>query len=685
MLATDSNGRRNPSFVNIGLETRAAASPLSPVSPMSEQTAADFMPSTGSKAGSSSSSQVETPASTSGQTALTNFDPLEVIGSGSFGLIRKVRRKSDGKVLARKEIDYRKMSDREKRQLVSEVNILRELRHPHIVRYYERFVDRDNCLIYIIMEYCEGGDLSSVIKRCRRESRSIPEPVVWSLFTQLLLALCECHHPPPKRSGTPRAVVLHRDLKPDNVFLDAEQNIKLGDFGLSRVIDDPETQFARTYVGTPFYMSPELVNESEYNTKSDIWSLGCLVYEMCALEPPFQAKSQAGLAAKIKLGKTPEIPKGYSNDLRNVIKSMLQVNHAKRPTAAELLKHDRIQICLAHRDLGHAQAVVKRREEELLSKETELKAREREIATRERDLVAKERELAARERRLASVAQSYSMQYVPPSAEAPEAVPSTPTSESAVPTPSPSVSSFSTLIEEMRETASSSNGTGPEYSERVPSFAGVEPEAELDASGGAVGDAAWWLAKARGSALPRPRKPVEATRQSDDRRRITGHIPTMSPRMPPPPPSRKSPSRVAAPTSAYSNVVFPHAPSGPNHNPPRPHLHYGVRRRETQQIPPPSPTSPNAQTPQRPMSVAEPMSISSTPVDRENRRFSMVETPESGGSSNPAAFAARLQAAGGNRAFSGAAVATPVSMLARDMGRMGFGSPMQLDATPTKG
>jgi len=224
-----------------------------------------------------------------------SFTPLEIIGKGSFGVIRKVQRNSDGRILVRKEIDFRKMNDREKRQLVNEVNILRELRHSNIVRYYERIVDRESCMIYIVMEYCEGGDLAAIIRRCRKEGRFIPESVIWSLFIQLLQALNECH------TGQAGKIILHRDIKPDNVFLDGDQNVKLGDFGLSRIMDhdedkgfteefglegvcDAQRRFAKTFVGTPFYMSPELIDERGYDARSDIWSLGCLLYELAALE-----------------------------------------------------------------------------------------------------------------------------------------------------------------------------------------------------------------------------------------------------------------------------------------------------------------------------------------------------------------------------------------------------------------
>ena len=146
---------------------------------------------------------------------MENYEALKVIGSGSFGIIHKVRRKSDGKILARKEIDYNKMSEREKKQLVTEVNILRELRHPNIVRYFERFVDREKSLIYIIMEYCEGGDLAAIIKRCQMENKRLSESIIWNFLTQLIRALHECHF--SNKSTT----ILHRDIKPGTLLLNA--------------------------------------------------------------------------------------------------------------------------------------------------------------------------------------------------------------------------------------------------------------------------------------------------------------------------------------------------------------------------------------------------------------------------------------------------------------------------------
>ncbi|WFD32052.1 hypothetical protein MSPP1_003094 [Malassezia sp. CBS 17886] len=220
-----------------------------------------------------------------GAYVLDGYDELDVIGSGTFGFIRKVRRKADGVCFARKELHFERMSERDRKHIVSEVNILRTLQHGNVVRYEERFVDSENGILYIVMELCEGGDLGAVIKRCRRAKSLLPEDTVWSYFAQMAAALEACHYraPPaaPHGTRTTSQAILHRDLKPENVFLDGDQRVKLGDFGLSKQIT--AQTFASTYVGTPYYMSPELAAGQQYDIKSDIWALGCIVYELCAL------------------------------------------------------------------------------------------------------------------------------------------------------------------------------------------------------------------------------------------------------------------------------------------------------------------------------------------------------------------------------------------------------------------
>ncbi|KAF9929653.1 Serine/threonine-protein kinase Nek2 [Linnemannia zychae] len=331
---------------------------------------------------------------------MEGYESLESIGSGSFGLIRKVRRKSDGKILARKEIDYRKMTTKEKEQLVAEVNILKDLKHPNIVQFLERIIDREHCFIYILMEYCEGGDLAAVIKRHREMSTYIPEEFVWNIMVQLIMALHECHHGTiineETQQITPRPI-LHRDLKPDNVFLDGKHNVKLGDFGLSRSLTNPQKAFAQTYVGTPFYMSPELINEFTYDAKSDIWSLGCVIYEMCALEPPFLADTQAQLSARIKEGRVRSLPSNYTQELDSIVKAMLQVNSRKRPTTKDLLNNPLIKGIQKSLDLTRRNEEMQSQILAQMEKATQIAEQETQCRTHERKLQAWEQALRERE------------------------------------------------------------------------------------------------------------------------------------------------------------------------------------------------------------------------------------------------------------------------------------------------
>ncbi|THG95292.1 hypothetical protein EW026_g6334 [Hermanssonia centrifuga] len=336
------------------------------------------------------------------------YDPLDVIGNGSFGIIRKV--------FARKELNFERMTERDRKQIVAEVcapsppfytdhtnpqklrNILKDLQHEHIVRYHDRYVDRDAGMLYILMEYCGGGDLSTVIKQAQRHGRPIPEDTIWNYFMQLLLALNHCHHPQnPGRhsSGSSsgedskerRPQILHRDLKPDNVFLDENNAVKLGDFGLSKAL--AQASFANTYVGTPYYMSPELMQEKAYDSKSDIWSLGCLIYELCALRPPFhEAKTHAELSILIRNGRIPPLPKGYSPTLSSVIKAMLNLNPAMRPSATQLLQHERLDLAFKVSETQKMLTAVKTHKAAVLAKERDVTAREAVLLEKENHLTS---------------------------------------------------------------------------------------------------------------------------------------------------------------------------------------------------------------------------------------------------------------------------------------------------------
>uniref|UniRef100_A0A8D0EQU2 Serine/threonine-protein kinase Nek2 n=1 Tax=Strix occidentalis caurina TaxID=311401 RepID=A0A8D0EQU2_STROC len=332
-----------------------------------------------------------------------DYEVLLTIGAGSYGKCRKVRRKADGKILVWKELDYGSMSEAEKQMLVSEVNLLRELRHPNIVRYYDRIIDRSSTTLYIVMEYCDGGDLASLIAKCTKERHYLEESFVLRVLTQLTLALKECH----RRSDG--GVTVHRDLKPANVFLDGKQNVKLGDFGLARILHH-DTSFAKTFVGTPYYMSPEQMNHMSYNEKSDIWSLGCLLYELCALSPPFRAYNQKELAEKIREGKFRRIPYRYSEQLNELLKEMLNVKDYCRPSVEDILQHPLIADLVTEEQrqnsdkkgwrsweperLQHSDAAVS----ELKRKEQQLQEREQAIKEREQRLEQRERELCVRER-----------------------------------------------------------------------------------------------------------------------------------------------------------------------------------------------------------------------------------------------------------------------------------------------
>ncbi|XP_066937156.1 serine/threonine-protein kinase Nek3-like [Macrobrachium rosenbergii] len=276
---------------------------------------------------------------------LEDFEVLSTIGSGSHGTVRKVCRRQDGQVLVWKELNYGSMSESEKQGLVTEVNLLRELRHPNVVKFLHHIVERKNTTLYILMEHCPGGDLKRLITKCRQTSTFLEEGFIWRVLKQVCEVLKVCH----SRDLHGGRIILHRDIKPANVFLDAEGNVKLGDFGLARTLNS-EASFATTFVGTPYYMSPEVISGQEYNEKSDMWSLGCLIYELCALHTPFEATTHRQLAAKIKEASYESIPMHYSSDLQNMLSLLLTYEDFLRPTALMIIHHSALKARTSTKD-----------------------------------------------------------------------------------------------------------------------------------------------------------------------------------------------------------------------------------------------------------------------------------------------------------------------------------------------
>ncbi|KAA8643416.1 hypothetical protein EYZ11_007295 [Aspergillus tanneri] len=311
------------------------------------------------------------------------YEILEKIGCGSFGIIRKVKRKQDGFILCRKEINYIKMSQKEREQLTAEFNILSSLRHPNIVAYYHREHLKASQDLYLYMEYCGGGDLSMVIKNLKKTNKYAEEEFVWRILSQLVTALYRCHYgadpaevgsnilgPAPKQSGLKgkqaQMTILHRDLKPENIFLGSDNTVKLGDFGLSKVMHSHD--FASTYVGTPFYMSPEICAAEKYTFRSDIWAVGCIMYELCQREPPFNARTHIQLIQKIREGKFASLPDFYSPELKNVIASCLRVNPDHRPDTATLINLPIIRLMRKEKEVADLGKVLRKREESAFQK-----------------------------------------------------------------------------------------------------------------------------------------------------------------------------------------------------------------------------------------------------------------------------------------------------------------------------
>lgn len=306
---------------------------------------------------------------------LKGFKEIKQIGHGTYGNVYKAKRETDNNTYAVKAVNVSHFSKKEIQSTLNEVRIMASFtKSPFIVRFYEALYD--NKRLCIITEYACLGDLSHLIARRKKKNKPFNEETIWIYFLQILIGLSNLHS-----KG-----VIHRDLKSANILMVAPDLAKIGDLGISTVLQTKE--LAKTQIGTPLYLAPEIWKKRSYNQKCDMWSLGILLYEMMYFCHPFRGYNQNEIAHRVCSGKfkfpaylneldfvpkathaqgpvRPQIKKirkpvsgsssqcksskqervfhHYSKDLIHIVQLLLQVNPVLRPTAQDSLNLPSVQ------------------------------------------------------------------------------------------------------------------------------------------------------------------------------------------------------------------------------------------------------------------------------------------------------------------------------------------------------
>ena len=258
--------------------------------------------------------------------SINDFEIIKQLGKGVFGIVLLARRREDNKIYAIKRVQISNLNQKEKQNALNEVRILASISHQNIIGYKESFYDDNTQTLNLVLEFADDGDLATKIQNYKKSNQIFKENEIWSLFIQMIKGLKVLHE----------HQIMHRDLKSANIFLTKSGTCKLGDLNVSKVV---KKGLLYTQTGTPYFASPEVWMDKPYDYKSDIWSVGCILYEMCSLSLPFKGKNFNEVYKNVINGHYEPIPQFYSDELSKVVSGLLQVNPNNRPTCEQILQH----------------------------------------------------------------------------------------------------------------------------------------------------------------------------------------------------------------------------------------------------------------------------------------------------------------------------------------------------------
>ncbi len=249
-----------------------------------------------------------------------NYEIVKAIGKGKFAVVYRALNLTDGQTVALKRISVDTIDDKTRDKTLKEIKLVQSLDHPNIIKYMDSFISEND--LVMVFEWAAAGDLKRQLRKQQERGVGFDERIIWKYFSQIADALQHMHE---RR-------VMHRDLKPANIFLTPNGTIKVGDLGLSRELSEHTVQ-AHSKVGTPLYMSPEVLRGDGYDFKSDVWSLGCMLYELAMLKSPFKSEglNLYALFQKISAGDYQPLPDEYSEKLRSLTYTMISTDPKDRP------------------------------------------------------------------------------------------------------------------------------------------------------------------------------------------------------------------------------------------------------------------------------------------------------------------------------------------------------------------